>query len=99
MYILHEERELFHFVFLSILLCHLKRDKKEKERNIKMEHAVSKVPKLDAKVLAEVVEESHAWAVAHGLVMGVPGGSAPPPPPNLQSIIIADVGPFLPIEC
>ncbi|ELR15612.1 glutathione synthetase [Acanthamoeba castellanii str. Neff] len=37
---------------------------------------VAKAPKIDAKLLAEVVEESHAWAVAHGLVMGLPGGNA-----------------------
>lgn len=37
---------------------------------------VAKAPKIEAKLLAEVVEESHAWAVAHGLVMGLPGGTA-----------------------
>lgn len=37
---------------------------------------VAKAPKIEAKLLAEVVEESHAWAVAHGLVMGLPGGNA-----------------------
>jgi hypothetical protein len=43
--------------------------------NLEMED-VAKAPKIDAKLLAEVVEESHAWAVAHGLVMGLPGGTA-----------------------
>lgn len=49
----------------------------QQHKQQKMEHTeeVTQVPKLDAALLAEVVEESHAWAVAHGLVMGT-GGEA-----------------------
>jgi hypothetical protein len=52
---------------------------------------VEKAPKIDAKLLAEVVEESHAWAVAHGLVMGVPGGAQ-----LLRSFLCAHDGGELP---